>query len=192
MMMQMLTAGGLPILTNDQRAADTDNPRGYYEYEPTTRLRTERSWVKEAIGQGIKIVAQLLPFLPSEHQYRVIFMRRDLDEVLASQRIMLERLGRETASMQPKQLRAVFQQQLRQIELWLTKQLNVHILFVDYDSVLQDSAITAKAVNAFVGGNLKLNAMTAAVDPTLHRQRRKVLTAGGTTAIQSPIAATGQ
>jgi tetratricopeptide (TPR) repeat protein len=192
MMMQMLTAGGLPILTDGQRAADADNPRGYYEYKPTTRLRTERSWLKEAVGRGIKIVAQLLPFLPSEHQYRVIFMRRNLDEVLASQRIMLERLGRETASVLPEQLHAVFQQQIRQIELWLAKQLNVQTLFVDYEGVLQDSAATARAVNAFVGGNLKLNAMAAAVAPVLHRQRRKeLINAGDTTAIKSSITATG-
>ncbi|MGR6036564.1 MAG: alkaline phosphatase family protein [Candidatus Nitrosoglobus sp.] len=191
MMMQMLIAGGLPILTDGQRAADADNPRGYYEYEPTTRLRTERDWVKEAVGQGVKIVAQLLPFLPSEHQYRVIFMRRDLDEVLASQRAMLERLGRETASMPPEQLRAVFQQQLRQIELWLAKQSNIQTLFVDYDGVLQESAATAKAVNTFIGGNLKVDAMAAAVDPILHRQRREAsVNTDNTPSTQSKATAT--
>ena len=119
-------------------------------------------------------------------------MRRNLDEVLTSQRIMLERLGRETASMPSDQLRAVFQQQLRQIELWLAKQMNVQTLFVDNDSVLQDSAATAKAVNAFVGGNLKLDAMITAVDPMLHRQRQEVrINAGGTIVIKSPVTATG-
>nr|WP_197702515.1 tetratricopeptide repeat protein [Candidatus Nitrosoglobus terrae] len=176
MMMQMLAAGGLPMLTDGQRAADMDNPRGYYEYAPTTLLRTEHSWIKDAMGHSIKIVVQLLPFLPSEYQYRVIFMRRNLDEVLDSQRIMLEHLSHKAASIPPEQLRAVFQQQLRQIELWLVEQLNIRILFIDYGGVLQDPAATATAVKAFVGVNLKLDAMIPSVDPMLYRQRREILT----------------
>jgi hypothetical protein len=104
---------------------------------------------------------------------------------------MLERLGRETASMPPEQLRAVFQQQLRQIELWLAKQLNSQTLFVDYDGVLQDSAATAKAVNTFIGGNLKVDAMAAAVDPILHRQRREAsVNTDNTPSTQSKATAT--
>ena len=172
MMMQMLAAGGLPILTDGKREADADNPRGYYEYEPATRLNKDRGWLDDAAGKGVKIVAQLLPALAPEHRYRVILIRRDLEEVLDSQQVMLERLRRGANLTPPVQLRAVFQRQLRQVELWLAEQPNVRTLFLEYARVLADPAATAMAVNAFLGGTLRTDRMAATVDPALHRRRR--------------------
>jgi hypothetical protein len=100
MMMQMLEAGGLPILTDGERVADADNPRGYYEYAPAKRLMTDRTWLPAADGKAVKIVAQLLPYLPpAPHRFRVIFMKRDLGEVLASQQVMLANLNKTGARL---------------------------------------------------------------------------------------------
>ena len=89
LMMQMLQAGGMPLLTDGRRAADGDNPKGYCEFEPAKRLKDDASWLGAAEGRAVKLVSALLFDLPPERRYRVIFMTRDLDEVLASQRDLL-------------------------------------------------------------------------------------------------------
>ncbi len=169
--MQMLAAAGLPVLTDGKREADNDNPRGYFELEAATRLRQDRDWLKEAKGKVVKIVAQLLPFLPKEHAYRVIFVERDLNEVLKSQQVMLDNLGRDRAKLSDEQLRQVYRQQLRQIKFWLARQPNIKTLFIGHRDAIQDPAGVADRVNAFLGGDLDVAAMTGVVDGSLYRQR---------------------
>src|SRR5947208_15012411 len=90
-MMQMLSAGGLPPLTDGLRQPDEDNPRGYFEFEPVKQIRRDTAWLQLAVGKAVKMVHLLLPELPLDqnHRYRVIMMRRDLSDVLASQNKML-------------------------------------------------------------------------------------------------------
>ncbi|HMV18023.1 MAG TPA: alkaline phosphatase family protein [Zoogloea sp.] len=171
MMMQMLAAGGLPILTDNKREADLDNPRGYFELEAATRLRTDRTWFREGRGQAVKIVAQLLPYLPGDVPCRVIFMERDLDEVLKSQTVMLDNLGREGARLSDAQVQASYRQQLRRVKLWLARQSQVDVLFVRHRDALADPAAVAEQVNAFLGGRLDCLAMATCVDASLYRQR---------------------
>jgi hypothetical protein len=171
MMMQMLAAGGLPILSDGQREADSDNPRGYLELEAATRLRKERDWIKEAKGSAVKIVTQLLPNLPSDMPYRVVFMERDPKEVLASQKVMLERLGREAAKLSNEQLEQAYRQQLKQVGIWLAKQPNIKTLFVSHREAIAAPDTVAGKVNTFLGGGLDFQAMAAAVDGSLYRQR---------------------
>ena len=116
MMMQMLHAGGHPCLTDDRREADADNPRGYFEYDKVKQLRTDCSWLPEATGKAVKIIAQLLSVLPTELDYKIIFMRRELDEVIASQNRMLDRQGRGGSDLSDERLRELFDQQLRHLE----------------------------------------------------------------------------
>ena len=89
LMMQMLEAGGVPILTDGERACDADNPKGYYEYEPVKALQNgDSDWLDKAEGKAVKVISFLLRHLPQKHRYRVVFMNRNLDEVLASQEKM--------------------------------------------------------------------------------------------------------
>ncbi len=171
LMMQMLAAGGLEILSDGKRKADTDNPRGYYELEAATRLRGDRAWLKDATGKGVKIVAQLLPFLPREYPYRAIFMERDLEEVLRSQTVMLGNLGRERVKLTNEQLKIAYRQQLRQVKVWLAHQPNIRILFVGHREALENPIAVAERVADFVGGALDPAAMAEVVDRTLYRQR---------------------
>jgi predicted AlkP superfamily phosphohydrolase/phosphomutase/Tfp pilus assembly protein PilF len=171
MMMQMLAAGGLPALTDQKREADGDNPKGYYELEAATQLRANREWLGEAKGKTVKIVAQLLPFLPAEHAYRIVFMERDLNEVLQSQQVMLDNLGRERTKLGDAQLRQAYRQQLQRIKVWLAKQPNLKVLFVSHREAMQQPAAVAEKVNGFLGGGLDASAMAGAVDPSLYRRR---------------------
>ncbi len=170
MMMQMLAAGGMTILTDGQREADDDNPRGYFELQAAARLRTDASWLGEAGGKVVKVVAQLLPHLPADCPCRVVFMQRDLGEVLASQAAMLARQGRKGAAAAPANLQAAYTQQLRRAKGWLTRR-GAAALFVDYAATLAAPRATAEALAAFLGGQLDADAMAGAVAPDLYRQR---------------------
>lgn len=171
MMMQMLAAGGMPLLTDDARPADIDNPRGYFEFEPAKRTARDAGWVAGAAGKAVKLVHLLLPDLPPGYDYRVLFMHRDRGEVLASQRAMLQRLDRRGADLPPERLAEVFSKQLQRVQDWIAQQPDVAALDVDYRSVLKSAAPEAGRINAFLGGGLDEAAMAAAVEPSLYRQR---------------------
>ncbi len=182
MMMRMLAAGGMPLLTDETRAADADNPQGYYEFEPVKRLEKDAGWVPLATGKAVKVVSFLLEHLPADYQYAVIFMRRAMTEVLASQRAMLTRRAAQgeidAASVTPERLRAedaqlaaTYKRHLRHIHTWLETQPNVWTLFVEHQVTLQQPGQTADQVNRFLGGALDEAAMQAAVEPRLYRQR---------------------
>lgn len=171
-MMQMLVAGGLPALTDGQRPADEDNPRGYFELEAVKTIQRDNAWLDGAAGKVVKMVHALLPHLPLDRPYRVILMRRELDEVLASQRKMLERHGRSGAALPDAQLKTIYMNQVSQTLRWLAERPGqFQVLEVEYGRLIADPAGTAQALNAFLGGTLDEQAMAAAVDPSLHRNR---------------------
>ncbi len=172
LMMQMLAAGGIPPLTDNLRAADESNPHGYFEFDPVKRLRSDRSWLDQARGRAVKIIHVLVRELPADGQfnYRLLLMKRPIEEILASQRAMLEREGK--ASADEATLAEIFQSQLEQLEQWLVAQPAFSFLAVDYHRVLKERLEIAREVNAFLQADLNLEAMAAAVDPVLYRQRR--------------------
>jgi len=171
MLMQMLEAGGMPVLTDGIRAPDEDNPRGYFEIEKVKQLRRDTSWLGQAEGKAVKIVYSSLYDLPADRSYKLIFMRRDLQEVLASQRQMLERGGREGSTLTADRLAEVFAGQLQKIDRWLCGQRQIDTLHVDYADAVGKAHTVAGRVNVFMGGRLKESAMAAAVDQGLYRQR---------------------
>ena len=172
LMMQMLQAGGLPVLSDGLRAADANNPRGYHEFEPVKRLRSDRSWLPQARGRVVKIIHALLRELPLDGSLpcRIVFMRRPLDEVLASQQAMLQRDGKVAAD--PALLKRAYEGQLAQLLPWLTTRPGVDMLSVDYHAVIQDPAAVAQSLRDFLGLPLDTAAMVRAVDPALYRQRQ--------------------
>jgi hypothetical protein len=170
LMMKMLEAGGLPVLVDGIRTADVDNPRGYYEFEPVKRLKEDVSWVAPACGKAVKMVYLLLLDLPPDVEYRVLFMRRNIDEVLASQAAMLRRLGK-SAPLDDARMAALFHDGLAKFDAWVKDRPNFHLLDVSYNALVTDSAPIAAEVDQFLGGGLDVDAMTRVVDPTLYRNR---------------------
>ena len=171
-MMQMLAAGGMAVMTDQARAPDADNPRGYFEFEPVKTIQNDSSWLDQSAGKAVKMVHLLLMHLPAGRDYRVIFMRRDLDEVLASQRKMLDRKNRAGARLPEAQLKALYEQQIGRVTSWLDAQPNIRVLEVNYRQLIAQPAQIAAQVNAFLGGLLDESSMAAAVDPSLYRNRR--------------------
>jgi len=170
LMMQMLAAGGLSPLHDNHRSADSDNPRGYFEFAPAKNIRMDDSWMPHAKGRALKLVAQLLPFLPPNYEYRIILMERSLEEVIASQKVMLYRHGREGAALSSDKLREVYEEHL----LLVTKELEerkLPVLRISHHESISDPAGSAERVADFLGLRLDRAAMTAVIDPSLHRQR---------------------
>lgn len=174
MMMQVLWAGGMEVATDGARAADESNPRGYFELEAVKQLRSpdSRRWLGGLRGKAVKIIFVLLYHLPECFDYRVIFMRRDLGEVLMSQRTMLERAGRLPAAESDAQLSAAYRRELERLEAWLGSRRGVRTLTVNYGEFLRDPQAQVERVNEFLGRGLDATRMAAAVDGRLYHCRR--------------------
>ena len=170
MMMQMLSNGGVPAFSDGNRKADEDNPRGYFEHEKSTRLGSDSSWIPEARGQAVKIVAQLLPFLPRGERYRIIFMDRDLHEIVKSQRVMLDRMERKGGRLTDARMMSTLDAQVAQVERLLARRPDIDSIFVDYASVLADPAGETRRIADFLGGEFDLDAMVGGVDAALRNQ----------------------
>jgi hypothetical protein len=174
MMMQMLEAGGAEILTDQVKAADEDNLKGYYEFEKVKALPQETSWLEEAGGKVVKIISELLRHLPEKHTYKIIFMRRDVGEILASQGQMLIRRGvASPGGVGDGRMAEVFRKHLREVEAWLAGQPNVAVFYADYNEMLKAPARWAEEVDRFLGGRLDVKRMAGVVDGVLYRQRRQ-------------------
>lgn len=172
MMMKMLDAGGIPPLTDEIRAADTDNPRGYYEFERVKKLdKGDTAWLAEAPGKAVKVISMLLKHLPPDYTYRVIFMQRHLEETLASQKRMLDHRDKPTDTVSDEELKTLFQKHLKQIEAWLASQPNLSVLYVNYNELLADPTEHVQQINRFLGGQLDEEKMIEVIDPKLYRQR---------------------
>jgi len=171
MMMRMLEQGGLPALTDSVRMADSDNPNGYYEFEPVKRLTQDSSWLPRAEGLAVKMVYALLHHLPLDRPYRVVLMTRDLGEVVRSQNRMLKRLGRPPRKIGDERAIEMFRAHLAETEKWLDQAPGVTWRRVDYSDLLRDPAAALAPVNELLGGTLDVAAMSAVVDPSLYRNR---------------------
>ncbi|WP_300462918.1 sulfotransferase domain-containing protein [Desulfobacula sp.] len=172
MMMQILEAGGMEIFTDKMRKADEDNPRGYYEAESVKRLKEDDSFLKEVRGKGIKIISKLLKKLPNKFQYKLIFVHRNMDEILCSQQQMLIRRGEVTDSISDKKLATIFQQHLKEIQGWIASNPSMDVLYVNYSDILEDSINQVESIEQFLGRTLDIHKMAGCVDKTLYRQRR--------------------
>lgn len=169
--MRMLAAGGVEVVTDGVRSADDDNPRGYYEFEAVKGLAQDSRWVAQARGKAVKVISALLPHLPAGQRYKVLFLRRALEEVLASQRQMLIRRGAPTDKVSDERMAALFERHLDQTDRQLSERDDTDVLDLDYRELVRDPAPDCERIISFLGRPLDASAMQAAVDPKLYRQR---------------------
>jgi hypothetical protein len=172
MIMKMLDAGGVPVMTDGLRTADEDNPKGYYEVERVKELGNEadKGWLGDARGKAIKVISYLLKSLPPSFNYKVVFIRRDIEEILASQRKMLARRG-EAEETAPERMRALFADDLWRAGYQLKHRPEFESIELHYSAVLARPLEEARRLAAFLGGGVDAEAMAAAVDPQLYRNR---------------------
>ncbi len=182
LMMQMLHAGGIEAVTDGERKPDADNPKGYYEFERVKKIKSDKSWLPDAVGKQVKMVHLLLldlptgepasPLPPGVSGYRVVFMRRHLEEVLKSQKVMLERSGKSGAALPPERLMALYKQQIDQVLAHCAKHACFKLMEMSYNDLMADPKSAADRLDTFLGGGLDTQAMQAAVDPSLYRNRK--------------------
>lgn len=179
MMMKMLEAGGAPIMTDAVRTADIDNPKGYYEYERVKDLEkeTDKSYIREGRGKALKVISWLLKDLPEGNHYKILFMRRDLNEVIASQNKMLKHRNQtglnETGTGGDDAMMAdAYMSHLASVRILSRKRDDFEMIEIRYDTAVKDAKTAAQQVNAFLGGKLNEAAMAQVVDAELYRNRK--------------------
>ncbi len=173
MMMGMLEAGGLAILSDAERAADVDNPKGYFELERIKHLEKEpdKSYLRDGRGKAVKAISFLIKDLPDDNDYRVIFMRRDLDEVLVSQEKMIARLDQGDTSAEKEAMREAYRNDIVRTRLHCRKRANFELIEIHYRQAIEDPPGACRSINEFLGGGLDEAAMRAAIDASLYRNR---------------------
>ena len=169
--MSAISAGGMEPLVDHIRKADEDNPKGYYEFEPVKKTKNDAAWLDDATGKAVKMVYRLLYNLPDSHWYKVVFMQRDLNEVLASQSKMLERSDKPAGALPDEKMQTLFTAELDKCKKWMAEQPNIKVLYIDHRDMINDGPAQAQKINAFLDGGLDEEAMAAVVDPDLYRNR---------------------
>ena len=169
MMMKMLKSGGLELLTDNNRKPDVNNPMGYYEYEPVKNLVKEHDFLVDAQGKAIKIVAHLLKYLPDEYSYKIIFMKREIDEVLKSQQIMLGKDPR----VYNVNIAEAYKKELEYIDVLANKEPNLDLIYIDYSEIIHNTLQQANIINQFLDNKLNINSMVDIVNPELYRNKSK-------------------
>jgi hypothetical protein len=173
MMMSALEAGGLPLLLDHIRGADANNPKGYYEFERVKKLpKGDDAWLWTAQGKAVKIISALLEFLPPKFEYKVIFMERDLGEILSSQSRMLERNGKQADHpISQAEITQSYQDHLVKIKKFLDEGDWFQPLYVSYNDILQQPDTAFGKIAEFLNIGLDPEKMAQKVDPNLYREK---------------------
>ena len=171
MMMKMLAEGGVPVLTDEIRNADEDNPNGYYEFEAVKQLADGQfSWLASTNGKVVKIISALLEYLPGDHHYKVIFMERAIQEILASQQKMLSRRNEKSAT-DDAEMQKQFEQHLAAIKYWLARQPNIEVIYVEYNKMIANPGEYSAKIAEFLGIPLDVEKMRSVPSERLYRNR---------------------
>ena len=171
MMMRMLEAGGISPVVDGERKANADNPMGYYEFEPVKALKEDSSWVADSTGQAVKVIYKLVYDLPNNVPYRIVFMQRDIEEVLSSQEKMMRRDGLDPDTIGRDLLYNLFQTDVMDFRRWAEVQGNIQIMYADYRRMVDEAEEMSRHIAEFLGQDLDIPAMASVVDPDLYRNR---------------------
>lgn len=177
MMMRMLEAGGLPVMIDHLRVPDQSNPKGYYELEAVKQMQKgNTSWISEGRGKVVKIISALLEYLPPEYQYRIVFMQRNMSEILASQRAMLIRQGEQADKIGDDDLAGLYQNHLTRVTEWLADRPNIQVIYLHYNQILESPYEPVNRLCQFLHPfSLDQTRMLGVVESSLYRQRESKL-----------------
>jgi len=173
LVMQMLKAGGMEVLTDGVRKPDENNPLGYFEYEKVKLLMKDNGWLYEAEDKALKIIAQLLIYLPDDFEYKIIFVERDLDEVLISQKKMLKNMGSSRSDVDENLLKNAFEKQVTRVKSWLKDQPNCETVFITFKDIILNGTDVLLQLNGFLRQRIDENMAFSVINPQLYRVRCK-------------------
>ena len=118
------------------------------------------------------MISALLKHLPPGYAYKVIFMQRRMEEILASQRQMLIRRGEPADSISDQKMTELFSKHLEQVQDWIAEQPNVDAIYVSYNEILEDPTGNVEKIDQFLGQHLDKERMVSVIDEDLYRQRK--------------------
>lgn len=173
LMMQMLQAAGIALYTDNKRRADIHNPQGYFEHQQVKNLAHNNAWIYEARGKAVKIVSPLLFHLPQDLSYKIIFMQRDLDEIIISQNKMLEREHKSVIEVSHADIRKYYLKHLSAVEHRLRKSENIEYIIVSFNELFINPVELVGQIGRFIGSPLEIEKMVKAIDPSLYRTHKK-------------------
>lgn len=171
LMMQILKAGGMKILTDNIRQSDVNNPKGYFELEKVKSLSNDNSWLHEAEDKALKVIIQLVQFLPLDYEYNCIIMERETEEIMLSQDKMIENLGGKKTNVDKEILEKTFTEQLKRSEKYLFDNSNFRTVKVNYNELLAGRSKPVEKLNQELSLNLNIKNAISVVDPSLYRSR---------------------
>ena len=171
MMMKMLAEGGMPVITDELRGADSDNPNGYFEFETIRQMSAGNvEWLADANGKAVKVISALLEYLPSNYSYKIIFLEREIKEILESQRKMLSNRNRKPTGDEA-EIEMQIQKHLSAMKPWLVRQPNAEVLFVNYNTLMTEPEPVCEQISEFLDLPLNQARMLAVPDKQLYRNR---------------------
>jgi hypothetical protein len=175
MMMSALKAGGMPLLVDGVREADANNPKGYYEFERVKKMPSgDIAWVRQARGKAVKVISALLSYLPEQYAYRVIFMEREMAEILASQERMLKRNGKESEdTLDDAILQAHYAEHLAEVKSLLSRATHLRTCFASYNQILRQPRLVFGEIADFLDSRVDVDSMVGMIDPELYRERHR-------------------
>ncbi|MFP3872791.1 MAG: sulfotransferase [Candidatus Natronoplasma sp.] len=171
MMMEMLERGGIEPLTDRVRGPDEDNPKGYYEYERVKDLPEDTGWLEKAEGKAVKVLGELIKHLPEGYHYKVVFMERNLEEIIESQTKMLERKGKDPDDISKDELRETFKNYRKILKQQISASPNMEVIYVSYNDIMSHPRPVVESVSAFFDGELDTSEMLSVIDEELYRNR---------------------
>lgn len=171
MMMQMLDNGGLEVLTDKQRRPDKDNPKGYYEYERVKSLPEDADWLEKAQGKAVKVLGELIKHIPKGYNYKVVFMERNLDEIIESQTKMLKRQGKNPNDISKEELRDTFEDYRKILKQQIASHPGMEVIYVSYNDIMSHPEPVVESISAFFDCELDTNEMLSVIDDDLYRNR---------------------
>ena len=170
MIMNLLEKGGLEVFHDGKRKSDIHNPKGYFELEDVKSLGVDSSWIPKARNKVIKVVSPLLRYLPSDENYKVIWIKRPLTEVIVSQEIMKGNEKEKVMQNFPFQMAVDMEAEEARIRRWISQQGNIQSVEIQYYDCLKSPELIAQNISLFLGKNLRKEGMFA-IDPSLHRNK---------------------
>ncbi len=167
LLMQMLNNGGMEILADDIRKPDESNPKGYLELEAIKKLAQDNSCLKNQTGKAVKVISHLLKYLPEEQKYKIIFMNRDMNEIIKSQQKMLNKNEKKYS----KELIKAFLKELKHVKQWVKEQPHKEMINLHYKKIIKHPMKAIDKIIQFLGIPLDKEAMRDSIDPRLYRSK---------------------
>ena len=119
-----------------------------------------------------KVISMLLPNLPAQYRYKLIFVLRPIEEIVESQKKMIARRGTKGANLDTERLTRSLSRHREEILRHISS-LPIELLYVHYHRILEDPMGVVERLVKFLGTERlpHADAMPSAVRQDLYRNR---------------------